>query len=154
MKFRSYQLFYLLSVVLIVITLCTTMWEFIETNGATSELTNFKLTTPDGKVSYAPIALGVVLIITGLVNLFGFIVAAFQNFELQKRVAILGMLLITGYHLLFGIYVWILSPSEIVSEIDTLFPFVTLVLNALAFFSARRTEASILAKASGFRLRD
>lgn len=154
MKFRSYQLFYLLSLVLIIATLCTSMWEFIEANGATSELTNFKLTTPDGNTSYAPIALGVVLIVSGLVNLFGFIIAAFKNFELQKRVAILGILLIIGYYLLFGVYIWILSPYEIVSEIDTLFPFVTLVLNAMSFFAARRTEASILAKASGFRLRD
>ncbi len=154
MKFRSYQLFYLLSLVLIIATLSTSMWEFIEANGATSELTNFKLTTPDGNTSYAPIALGVVLIVSGLVNLFGFIIAAFKNFELQKRVAILGILLIIGYYLLFGVYIWILSPYEIVSEIDTLFPFVTLVLNAMSFFAARRTEASILAKASGFRLRD
>ena len=154
MKFRSYQLFYLLSLVLIIATLCTSMWEFIEANGATSELTNFKLTTPDGNTSYAPIALGVVLIVSGMVNLFGFIIAAFKNFELQKRVAILGILLIIGYYLLFGVYIWILSPYEIVSEIDTLFPFVTLVLNAMSFFAARRTEASILAKASGFRLRD
>lgn len=154
MKFRSYQLFYLLSLVLIIATLCTSMWEFIEANGATSELTNFKLTTPDGNTSYAPLALGVVLIVSGLVNLFGFIIAAFKNFELQKRVAILGILLIIGYYLLFGVYIWILSPYEIVSEIDTLFPFVTLVLNAMSFFAARRTEASILAKASGFRLRD
>ena len=150
MKIRSYQFFYLISLVLIIVTLCTSMWEFIEANGATSELTNFKLTTPDGSTSYAPISLGVVLIVSGLVNLFGFIVAAFQNFELQKRVAILGILLIIGYYLLFGIHVWVLSPSELVCEIDALFPFVALVLNALAFFAARRTEASILAKASGF----
>ena len=154
MKFRSYQFFYLISLVLIVVSLCTSMWEFVEANGATSELTNFKLTTPDGGVSYAPVSLGVVLIVAGLVNLFGFIVAGFQNFELQKRVAILGMLLIVGYYLLFGIHVWVLSPMELVSEIDVLYPFITLVLNALSFLAARRTEAAILAKASGFRLRD
>ena len=154
MKFRSYQFFYLLSVVLIIATLCSTLMQFVETSGATNELTNFKLIISNDKVSFAPVALGVVLIITGLVNLFGFVVAGFRNFELQKRVSILGMLLISGYYLLLGIYAWVLSTSSAIMELPLLFPFFVLVFNALAFFAARRTEAAILAKASNFRLRD
>ena len=154
MKFRSYQFFYLLSVVLIIATLCSTLIQIIETSGATSELTNFKLIMSNDNVSYAPVALGVVLIITGLVNLFGFIVAGFTNFELQKRVSVLGILMIIGYYLLLGIYAWVLAASSVIMELPLLFPFIVLVFNALAFFASRRTEASILAKASGFRLRD
>lgn len=154
MKFRSYQFFYLLSVVLIVATLCSTLMQIIETNGATNELTNFKLIMSDSNVSYAPVALGVVLIVAGLVNIFAFIVAGFRNFELQKRVSVLGILLILGYYLLLGIYAWVLSSASLTLELPVLFPFFVLVFNALAFFAARRTEAAILAKASGFRLRD
>ena len=154
MKFRSYQFFYLLSVVLIVATLCSTLLQIIEASGATSELTNFKLIMSNNEVSFAPVALGVVLIVAGLVNLFAFIVAGFRNFELQKRVSVLGILLIVGYYLLLGIYAWVLSAASAVMELPLLFPFFVLVFNALAFFAARRTEASILAKASGFRLRD
>lgn len=154
MKFRSYQFFYLLSVVLIIATLCSTLMQIVETSGATNELTNFKLIMSDDKVSFAPVALGVVLIVAGLVNLFGFIVAGFRNFELQKRVSILGILLIAGYYLLLGIYAWVLSAASAMMELPLLFPFFVLVFNALAFFAARRTEAAILAKASGFRLRD
>ena len=154
MKFRVYQLFYLLSVVLVIATLCSTLMQIIETSGATNELTNFKLIMANNEVSYAPVALGVVLIVTGLVNLFAFIVAGFRNFELQKRVSVLGILLIIGYYLLLGIYAWVLSESSAVLERPLVFPFIVLVFNALAFLAARRTEASILAKASGFRLRD
>ena len=154
MKFRSYQFFYLLSVVLIVATLCSTLMQIFETNGAASELTNFKLIMADSNVSYAPVALGVVLIVTGLVNLFAFIVAGFRNFELQKRVSVLGILLAIGYYLLLGIYAWVLSSASFALELPVLFPFFVLVFNALAFFAARRTEAAIIAKASGFRLRD
>jgi hypothetical protein len=39
-------------------------------------------------------------------------------------------------------------------QIAMLFPFIALVLNVMSFMSARRTEAAILARASGFRLRD
>ena len=49
---------------------------------------------------------------------------------------------------------WILSAASFILSVQLLFPFIMLVFNALAFFAARRTEAAILAKASGFRLRD
>ena len=154
MKFRLYQLFYLFSVVLVIATLCSTLMQIIETSGATNELTNFKLIMANNEVSFAPVALGVVLIVTGLVDLFAFIIAGFRNFELQKRVSVLGILLIIGYYLLLAIYAWVLSASSAVMELPLVFPFIVLVFNALAFLAARRTEAAILAKASGFRLRD
>jgi hypothetical protein len=64
------------------------------------------------------------------------------------------MLLSIGYYLLLGVYAWILSAASFILSVQLLFPFIMLVFNALAFFAARRTEAAILAKASGFRLRD
>ena len=154
MRFRSYQFFYLLSIVLVVATLCSSLMQFVESNGATNELTNFKLTMSDGEIVYSPVALGVVLIVIGLVNFFGFVVSGFQNFELQKRVSIFGILLVVGYYFLFGIYAWMLATSSIITELPLVFPFFILVFNVLSFFASRRTEAAILAKASGFRLRD
>ena len=154
MRFRTYQIFYLLSAVLAIATLCSTVLQIIEPSGATNDLSNFSYRFADGTVTYSPVALGVVLIIATLVNLFGFIVSGFQNFELQKRTSILGMLLDLGYYLLLGVYAWILAESSFVFSLQLLFPFFMLVFNALAFFAARRTEAAILAKASGFRLRD
>ncbi len=154
MKFRTYQIFYLLSAVLAVAALCSTMLQIIEPSGATNELTNFCYKAADGNVSNSPVALGVVLIVTALVNLFGFVVSGFQNFELQKRVSILGILLCVGYYLLLGIYAWILAEDSFILSLQLLFPLFMLIFNALAFFASRRTEAAILARASGFRLRD
>ena len=154
MKFRSYQFFFLLSVVLVIATLCSTILQLVESNGATNELTNFKYIMANGEVSYSPIALGVVLVVVGLVNLFGLMISGFQNFDLQKRVTILNLLLVVGYYLLMGIYVWVLAADSFVLSLPLLFPFFVFVFNVLAFFAARRTEAAILAKATGFRLRD
>ncbi|MBQ8735638.1 MAG: DUF4293 family protein [Bacteroidaceae bacterium] len=154
MKFRSYQLFYLLATVLVIAALCMPLVQFVESNGATSILNNFKLVLADGTTSSSPIALGVVLIVTAVVNLFGMLISGFQNFELQKRVSILAMLLIVGYYLLLGIYTWVLATTALSVQLALLFPLIALVLNALSFFATRRTEAAILAKASGFRLRD
>ena len=103
---------------------------------------------------------GVVLVVATAVNLFGLLVSLFSNFELQKRTSILSMLLITGYYILLSIYVLIVINSDDalttlnLESCGVLYPFTVLVLNFMAFLAARRTEAQILAKASGFRLRD
>ena len=76
---------------------------------------NISYKAADGTVTHSPVALGVVLIVTAIVNLFGLIVSGFQNFDLQKRVSILGMLLSIGYYLLLGVYAWILSAALVFS---------------------------------------
>lgn len=157
MKFRSYQLFFVASIALLVASIIMPVLYFIESNGATIGLYNFYIEKPDNTVSYAACALGVVLSFTILVNLFGLIISSFQNFELQKRTSILGVLLLTGYYILLVISSLILATDNVdVIRIEqaVLFPFIALILNAMCFMSARRTEAKILAKASGFRLRD
>ena len=57
MKFRSYQIFYLLSAVLAIAALCSTMLQIIEPSGATNELTNFSYKAADGTVTHSPVAL-------------------------------------------------------------------------------------------------
>ena len=154
MKFRPYQIFFVISIALIIAALCMPVLQLVEPNGATTVMSNFALLKPDGSKSYVVCAMGVVLIFTALVNVFTLVISAFQNFELQKRTAILGMLLTMGYYLLLGVYVWVLSGASFAVEIATLFPLFSFILNALSFLAMRRAEASILAKASGFRLRD
>lgn len=155
MKFRSYQLLFIVSIALLVAAIIMPVLQFIEPNGATIGLYNFYIEKPDNTVSYVACALGVVLSFTILVNLFGLIISSFQNFELQKRTSILGVLLLTGYNILLVISSLLLvSGANVKMEPAMLFPFIALILNAMCFMSARRTEAKILAKASGFRLRD
>lgn len=155
MKFRSYQLLFAVSIALLIAAMIMPVLQFVEPNGATLGLYNFYLEKPDATVSYVSCALGIVLAFTALVNLFGLIISSFQNFELQKRTSILGVLLLTGYQILLLIVSLLLtSDATVAVQVATLFPFISLILNVMCFMSARRTEAKILAKASGFRLRD
>ena len=154
MKFRSYQILYVVSLALLIAALFMPVAQFIEPNGATSVLDNFSINKPDSTTSYVVCALGIVLSFTALVELFALFIASFQNFELQKRVSILAVLLLTGYYLmLLVISLLLMEGTSVYLQTALLFPFIALVLNVLAFMSARRTEAAILAKASGFRLR-
>lgn len=160
MKFRFYQLYYLAAVVLLIVAMCGSVLSVVAPSGATYIINNFSLLKPDATVSYSVVALGVVLVVATAVNLFGLLVSLFSNFELQKRTSILSMLLITGYYILLAVYVLIvINSDEALTTLNldsggVLYPFTALVLNFMAFLAARRTEAQILAKASGFRLRD
>lgn len=160
MKFRFYQIYYVLAAVLLIVTMCSSLLHIIAMPaGATYTLGNFSLLRPDGTETYSVVALGVVLIVAAVVNAFGLFVSLFSNFELQKRSSILSVLLLTGYYILLAVYVLLVLNSDETTttlslEAAIMFPFTAIVLDVLSFFSARRTEAKILAKASGFRLRD
>lgn len=155
MKFRSYQLYLLVSAILLIAAIFMPVANFIEPDGATSLLDNFSFSKPDGTSSYVVCALGVVLSFTALVNVFALFVSLFQNFELQKRMTILMILLITGYYILLLVFGLLLCEGAATSVQLALFlPFIALILNVMCFLAVRRTEAKILARASGFRLRD
>lgn len=155
MKFRSYQLFFVAAVALLIVALCMPVMLFIEPSGATFSLGNFCMQLPDGDSSYVACSLGVVLVVVLLVNLFALLVSLFQNFELQKRTSILAMLLSAGYYILLLVFSILLNEgAEPYVQIATLLPFIALVLDMLAFLAIRRAEANILARATGFRLRD
>ena len=146
---------YVASLVLTALALFAPVVGFTEPDGAVSEMTNFKYTAADGEVSRSVIALGILLVFTAVVNLLGLIVSLFNNFELQKRITILTMLLFAGYYLLFFVYTLILSgDTSMAIEVPMLYPFMSLTLNLFAFLLLRRCEAKIIAKALGFRLRD
>ena len=155
MKFRFYQLMYVASLVLTVLALLAPVVGFTEPDGAVAQMTNFKYTAADGEVSRSVIALGILLVFTAVVNLFGLVVSLFNNFELQKRVTILTMLLFAGYYILFFVYTLVLSgDTSMAIGVPMLYPFIALTLNLIAFLLLRRCEAKIIAKALGFRLRD
>ena len=155
MKFRFYQLMYVASLALTVLALLAPVVSFSEPDGAVAVMSNFKYTAPDGEVSRSVVALGIVLIFTAIVNLFGLIVSLYNNFELQKRTTILTMLLFAGYYILFFVYTLVLSSgASIAVEVSMLYPFIALTLNLIAFLLLRRCEAKIISKALGFRLRD
>lgn len=155
MKFRSYQLLFVASIALLIVALIKPIINVIEPNGVTSIMDNFGYTLADGTVSRAVVALGVVLIVAVAVNAFAMFVSLFSNFALQKRSAILSMLLVAGYYILLLIYLLILDNGAAVEMLWPMFlPLTVLALDAFAFVLVRRHEAKIVAKALGFRLRD
>lgn len=155
MKFRSYQLLFVASIALLIFALIKPIINVIEPNGVTSIMDNFGYTLADGTVSRAVVALGVVLIVAVAVNAFAMFVSLFSNFALQKRSAILSMLLVAGYYILLLVYLLILDNGAAVEMLWPMFlPLTVLALDAFAFVLVRRHEAKIVAKALGFRLRD
>ena len=155
MKFRPYQLLFVTSIALLIVALIKPIINIIEPTGETAVMSNFGYALADGTVSRAVVALGVVLIAAVAVNAFAVLVSLFSNFALQKRSAILSMLLIAGYYILLLIYLLILNNGAAVAMLWAMFlPLIALAFNALAFVFVRRHEAKIVARALGFRLRD
>lgn len=153
MKFRFYQLLQLLVVVLSVYALTEPIMSFVE-GDTKAVVENFKLAYSNGDVSRSVMALGVLLVFAAAVNVFAFFVSLFSNFELQKRVSIFSMLVFAGYYIVLLIYSLILVEGTPTVELPILMPFFGLILNTVTFNLIRRQEAKIIAKASGFRLRD
>lgn len=155
MKFRFYQLFPVCTIALLVWAMLEDIMMFTEPDGAQMLVGNFKLLSANGDSSWAVIALGAILIFTVLVNVFSLVVSFFSNFELQKRSAILSMLLLTGYYIILLVTSLILvSGAEIQVFFPVLLPFIGILLSVVFFKLANREEAKIISRASGFRLRD
>lgn len=155
MKFRFYQLLYMVSIALLVVAMMKPVTNIVEPTGATCIMDNFGYTSADGTVSRAVVALGVVLIAAVAVNAFALFVSLFSNFALQKRSTILSMLLMAGYYILLLVYLLILTDGAAVVMLWPMFlPLMSLAVGAVAFVQVRRQEAKIIAKALGFRLRD
>ena len=155
MKFRPYQLLFLLSLALVIAAMFMPVVDIIEPSGATAVVDNFAYIDESGAMSHAVVALGVVLVATALVNLFALFVSMFSNFALQKRSAILSMLMLAGYYILLLVYLLVLVEGASVLMLPAMFlPLAALLSNAAAFTLVRKQEAKIIAKALGFRLRD
>lgn len=155
MKFRFYQLFPVVVVALLVWAMFEPIMTFTEASGEKMLVYNFKLLSHAGDTSWAVIALGALLVFSVLVSLFTLAVSLYSNFELQKRGAILTMLLLTGYYIVLLICSLILvSEAHLQVFLPVLFPLFGIILNMAFFKFACREEARIISRASGFRLRD
>ena len=153
MKFRFYQLLQLLVVGLVIFALTEPVMSYVD-GGQKTVMENFRLAVAGLTVSRSVMALGVLLIFSAVVNVFAFVVSLFSNFELQKRVSIFSMLVFAGYYIVLLIYSLVVVEGAPVVELGILLPFFGLLLNTVSFNLIRRQEAKIIARASGFRLRD
>ena len=155
MKFRLYQLLYVAVIALLVWAMVEPIVKFTEADGSLTVMSNFKLLAADGQVSRSVIALGALLVFAVVVNAFAIMVSMFSNFELQKRTTILSLLVLAGYYILLLIYSFLLlADASLEVDLPILFPFFGIILNSVSFNLIRREEAKIIARATGFRLRD
>lgn len=155
MKFRLYQLLYVAVIALLVWAMVEPIVKFTEADGSLTVMSNFKLLAADGQVSRSVIALGALLVFAVVVNAFALMVSMFSNFELQKRTTILSLLILAGYYILLLIYSFLLlADASLEVDLPILFPFFGIILNSVSFNLIRREEAKIIARATGFRLRD
>lgn len=160
MKFYIHHLYLLLAVVALIICMCDpSLITFMYQDASSVTMGNFglhSLSLGQETSSAASCALGVLLVVSVLTNVFGMFVSLFQNFSLQKRCAIFNCFLLAGYYIVLLTFVLILRGETILVDMDWQagLPMVSLILSAMSFYSIRLTEAKLLARANNFRLRD
>lgn len=162
MKFYLHHLYLLLSIVALIVCLCTSVLvSFGYEDMMSVTMNNFTLhavtmNPPAESSSATPCVLGVLLIVSSLVGAFTMFVSLFQNFALQKRSSIFNCCLLAGYYILFLVCVLVLRVDTRFVELSwqVCLPLVALILAVMSFYSIRHTEAKMLARANNFRLRD
>lgn len=154
-EFYLHQVWLALICVLMFAGLLLPIGQLVDAQGASAELTNFRLNFIEGDSSGALWALGTIMIVTLAVGVFELLLSGFRNFVLQKRLLVFMMLLTAGYYILFVIYVLLLKgDASFGPRIAAAFPLICLVLEYMSIHGVAKAEAAIIARASGFRLRD
>ena len=154
-EFYLHQIWLALICILMVASLVLPTAQFVNAEGASALLTNFRISFIEGDSRAALWGLGVILILTLCVGVFELLLSGFRNFVLQKRLLVFMMLMTAGYYIVYTIYVLVLKGNaQFVPKPGLAFPMVCLVLEFMSLQGVARAEASIIARASGFRLRD
>lgn len=162
MKFYIHHLYLLLAFVAVIICLCSSaLVTFGYTDMSMVTVGNFTLrsiTMPSGEMtsSVASCALGILLIVSTLINVFTVFVSLFQNFTLQKRCSVLNTILLAGYYIVLLVITLIMKVDTSYVNVDwkVALPLIALILTVMSFYSIRMTEAKRIAAATNFRLRD
>ena len=154
-EFYLHQVWLALICILMFAGLLLPIGLLVNAEGASAELTNFRLNFIEGDSSGALWALGVILIVALLVGVFELLLSGFRNFVLQKRLLVFMMLLTVGYYIIFVIYVLMLKgDASFGPRPAAAFPLICLILEYMSISGVSKAEAQIIARASGFRLRD
>ena len=156
------RLYLLVSAVLMAIVSQSSLAHFLVLDaGFSYNLTCTKLVNSitGETVSGAPWALMVLAILVALLSLFALFLVFYQNYALQKRVAIYTMLVTVGFLLTYaGFYFYYKNQLNVITAEITWWavavPVVVLILLFMAFLAIRKKEASVIFEASSFRLRD
>ena len=154
-EFYLHQVWLALICILMFAGLLLPIGQLVNAEGASAELTNFRLNFVEGDSSGAMWALGAIMIIALAVGVFELLLSGFRNFVLQKRLLVFMMLLTIGYYIIFVIYVLLVKGDASFGPFPAAaFPLICLVLEYMSIHGVSKAEAQIIARASGFRLRD
>lgn len=154
-EFYLHQVWLALICVLMFAGLLLPIGQLVNADGASAELTNFRLNFVEGDSKGALWALGAIMIVILAVGVFELLLSGFRNFVLQKRLLVFMMLLTVGYYILFVIYVLVIKgDASFGLEVASAFPLISLILEYMTIHGVSKAEAAIIARASGFRLRD
>ena len=154
-EFYLHQVWLALICVLMFAGLLLPIGQLVDAQGASAELTNFRLNFVEGDSKGALWALGAIMIVILAVGVFELLLSGFRNFVLQKRLLVFMMLLTVGYYILFVIYVLVIKGNASFGlEVASAFPLISLILEYMTIHGVSKAEAAIIARASGFRLRD
>ncbi len=154
-EFYLHQVWLALICVLMFAGLLLPVGQLVNAEGASAELTNFRLNFIEGDSSGAMWAMGAIMIVTLAVGVFELLLSGFRNFILQKRLLVFMMLLTAGYYILFVAYVLLMKgDATFTPYVASAFPLISVVLEYMTIHGVSKAEAHIIAKASGFRLRD
>ena len=154
-EFYLHQVWLALICILMFAGLLLPIGLLVNAEGASAELTNFRLNFIEGDSSGALWALRAILIVALLVGVVELLLSGFRNFVLQKRLLVFMMLLTVGYYIIFVIYVLMLKgDASFGPRPAAAFPLICLILEYMSISGVSKAEAQIIARASGFRLRD
>ena len=154
-EFYLHQVWLALICALMFAGLLLPIGQLVSAEGASAELTNFRLNFIEGDSSSAMWALGVIMIMALGVGVFELLLSGFRNFVLQKRLLVFMMLLSAGYYIILVVYVLLLKgDASFGPRPAAAFPLVCLILEYMSIHGIAKAEAKIIARASGFRLRD
>lgn len=154
-EFYLHQVWLALICVLMFAGLLLPIGQLVNADGASAELTNFRLNFVEGDSKGALWALGAIMIVILAVGVFELLLSGFRNFVLQKRLLVFMMLLTIGYYILFVIYVLVIKgDASFGLEVASAFPLISMILEYMTIHGVSKAEAAIIARASGFRLRD
>lgn len=154
-EFYLHQVWLALICVLMFAGLLLPVGELVGTDGASAQLTNFRLNFIEGDHTGAMWAMGAIMIAVLGVGVFELLLSGFRNFVLQKRLLVFMMILTVSYYIPFVIYVLLVKGETAFSPcIAAAFPLICLVLEYMSIHGVSKAEAAIIARASGFRLRD
>ena len=154
-EFDLHQVWLALICALMFAGLLLPIGQLVSAEGASAELTNFRLNFIEGDSRSAMWALGVIMIMALGVGVFELLLSGFRNFVLQKRLLVFMMLLSAGYYIILVVYVLLLKgDASFGPRPAAAFPLVCLILEYMSIHGIAKAEARIIARASGFRLRD